>query len=74
MTVRRMKSILHFQHHNSEFQKRRNKLAMSYFSAAMVALILAVVILLIGLAVIDYEVGSYFDEKPMINIVLPPNN
>ena len=72
MTVRRARNILDQQQHHVYTQKRRNSLASSYFTAAMITLLLAAVIFLLGLALIDYEVGSYFEEKPMINIVLPP--
>ena len=72
MTVRRVRNIWNHKPDVRYTQKRRNAIASSYFSAAMIALLLAVVIFLLGLALIDYEVGSYFEEKPMINIVLPP--
>ncbi|HIP46102.1 MAG TPA: hypothetical protein EYG95_00940 [Campylobacterales bacterium] len=72
MTVRRARNILDQQQHLVYTQKRRNSVASSYFTAAMITLLLAAVIFLLGLALIDYEVGSYFEEKPMINIVLPP--
>jgi len=72
MTVRRVRNILDHQPHNTYTQKRRDSVASAYFSAAMITLLLAAVIFLLGLALIDYEVGSYFEEKPMINIVLPP--
>lgn len=72
MTVRRIRNILDHQQHNAFTQKRRNSIASSYFTAAMITLLLAAVIFLLGLALIDYEIGSYFEEKPMINIVLPP--
>jgi len=72
MTVRRARNILDQQQHLVYTQKRRNSVASSYFTAAMITLLLAAVIFLLGLTLIDYEVGSYFEEKPMINIVLPP--
>jgi len=72
MTVRRARNILDHQPHNTYTQKRRDSVASSYFTAAMITLLLAAVIFLLGLALIDYEVGSYFEEQPMINIVLPP--
>ena len=72
MTVKRARNALHHKKNVRLSQKRRNALASSYFSAAMVALLLAVVIFLLGLALIDYEVGSFIEEKPMINIVIPP--
>jgi len=73
MTIKRVKSALHYQQANAFYHdKRKDNLASAYLSAAMIALLFAGVVLLLGIALIDYQVGSYFDEKPMINIVLPP--
>ncbi len=71
MTVKRVRDIWHHKPNDRYTQKRRNAIASSYFSAAMITLLLAVVIFLLGIALIDYEADSYFEEKPMINIVIP---
>ena len=73
MTVRRIRNILDNQQHNVFTHKRKNSIASTYFTAAMITLLLAAVIFLLGLALIDYEISSYFEDKPMINIVLPPH-
>jgi len=73
MTVKRAKNVWHHQApHNIYASRRQSAVASSYFSAAITALLLAVVTMLIGIAAIGDTVESYFDEKPMINIVIPP--
>lgn len=74
MTVRRVKNIFQHQNHAAYNRRHKHNVSSSYFKAALTALLLAVVILLLGLTMIDYEAGSYFDQKPMINIVIPPQD
>ncbi len=62
MTVRRARNLLDHKLHDTYTQKRGDSIASSYFSAAMITLLLAAVIFLLGLALIDYEVSSYFEE------------
>jgi len=72
MTVRRVRNILDHQPYKRDRKRAKDSIASLYFRAAMITLLLATVIFLLGLALIDYEVSSYYEEQPMINIVLPP--
>jgi hypothetical protein len=75
MTVKRAKNVWHHQApHHVYARRHKSALASSYFTAAMTALMFAVVVMLIGIAAIGDSVESYFDEKPMINIVMPPQD
>ncbi len=74
MTIRRVRNVLDKKQGKKFSQKRKNAIASSYFSAAIIVLLLAVVTFMLGLALIDYEADSYFEERPMINIVIPPEN
>jgi hypothetical protein len=72
MTIKRAKNVWHHQApHNVYAKRHKDALASSYLSAAMTALIFAIVVILIGIAAIGDSVESYFNEKPMINIVIP---
>jgi len=71
MTVRRAKNML--QHQNYMHVVKKNEaIASSYFKASLIALLFAVIVVMLGLVAIGDTVDSYFEEKPMINIVLPP--
>ena len=72
MTVRKVKNIWHHEHHNIHHARHRDALASSYFNASLIALLFAAIVIMIGLFAIGDTMESYFEEKPMINIVLPP--
>jgi hypothetical protein len=73
MTVKRVKSVWHQQApHNIQARRHKDALASSYLTAAMTSLAFAVVVMLIGIAAIGDSIDSYFDEKPIVNIVMPP--
>ncbi len=75
MTVKRAKDIWHHQTAHDIYQRRqKNAAASAYFSAAIIALMFAIVVLLIGAAVLSDSVESFFDEKQVINIVLPADD
>ncbi len=73
MTIKRVKNAFH--HHQLGTQptdKKRRNIASAYFSAAMLALLFAAVILLLGIAVIGYEDDTFITERPVISIIIPP--
>ena len=72
MTVKKVKNIWHHEHYNIQEARHRDALASSYLSASLIALMFAAVIVLIGLFALSDTIDSYFEERPVINIVLPP--
>ena len=72
MTVKKVKNIWHHERYNIQEARHKDALASSYLSAAIIALIFAGVIMLLGLFAISDTIDSYFEERPVINIVIPP--
>jgi len=72
MTVKKVKNIWHHERYNIQESRHKDALASSYLSAALIALMFAGVIMLLGFFAISDTIDSYFEERPVINIVLPP--
>ena len=78
MTIRKMKTILNNRNYkpdNLMFTRvnRQDSRSSTYLHAAMSALFIALLVLVTGLTIIDYQEGTLFDEEqPTINLMLPP--
>ena len=72
MTVKKVKNIWHNERYNIQEVRHKDALASSYLSASLIALMFAGVIMLLGLFAISDTIDSYFEERPVINIVIPP--
>jgi hypothetical protein len=81
MTVKKVKNIFNTktsEHHDVMYtykvnRQNRNR-ANSYLSVALMSLFLAAVIVIIGYLVIDYDDSFMYSDKPIVNIILTPQD
>jgi len=79
MTVRKVKNIFNTktsEHHDVVYtykaHRQHKNRANSYLSVALISLFLAAVFVLIGYLAIDYDDSFMYDDKPIVNIILTP--
>jgi len=79
MTVRKAKSIFdtntpksHDVIYTYKVHRQSKNKANSYLSVSLLALFVAVVFVLISYMAIDFDDSFAYDSKPMVNIILTP--